>query len=483
MNSPNAFDELLRSRLSELHDPMQEAHWQDMRSLLSRQRRRRRGLVLLLFGLFAGAGAAYLMLRPSGETAVVATVQEVAPRNASPSAGSTPTSTERRVDVATDHPQERATGNTERIDVPVGSAKAELSPSPSFSPSGEAERSAAQADKKETPEPKASAGAATRPGIAAIVGAPDDEVRQGVEPVALIGPATEPFPAAVVERTPAPDRIVTLEVPADPYGPGPGTPVPPDPLPAVPNTSWAWEIGLHAGLGRTRLYPKDHVGTLTHGSGTDGMAGVEVMRMGRHVGFGTGLHKACFGDEAVAQDRTVYGSELKTVFFLSPVDTIVTTVVDTIVQGGITYYVTGQMDTTLLVLDSMVDTLTTSETIAGFQRTERLCVVEVPLLVDLHTRVGRWSLGVRGGPTVGMITGANLVRTDGEGSWEREAFSSPTFGYTARGYVRYAITPQLALGVEPALRGLLNDPSPGLGLRPMSYGVVGSLSLRLPAGR
>ncbi|MCB0818067.1 MAG: hypothetical protein KDB77_11190, partial [Flavobacteriales bacterium] len=171
MNSPNAFDELLRSRLSELHDPMQEAHWQDMRSLLSRQRRRRRGLVLLLFGLFAGAGAAYLMLRPSGETAVVATVQEVAPRNASPSAGSTPTSTERRVDVATDHPQERATGNTERIDVPVGSAKAELSPSPSFSPSGEAERSAAQADKKETPEPKASAGAATRPGIAAIVGA------------------------------------------------------------------------------------------------------------------------------------------------------------------------------------------------------------------------------------------------------------------------------------------------------------------------
>ncbi|MCB0810032.1 MAG: hypothetical protein KDB96_12205, partial [Flavobacteriales bacterium] len=72
---------------------------------------------------------------------------------------------------------------------------------------------------------------------------------------------------------------------------------------------------------------------------------------------------------------------------------------------------------------------------------------------------------------------------DGEGTWEREAFSSPTFGYTARGYVRYAITPQLALGVEPALRGLLNDPSPGLGLRPMSYGVVGSLSLRLPAGR
>ena len=483
MNSPNAFDDLVRSRLSELHDPMQEAHWQDMRGLLARQRRRRRGLVLLLFGLLIGGGAAYLTMRSDAGTSDVAMLPDEAPYQEE-AAPAPPTTADR----------ERATDD---VAGPGGYTTDDHDPSTDHAgtnPTQASERGTASRSpgmKRNAPVAHGPGNGETHTPVENVVpagpvvptAASGNGVRPGMEPLAEVVPVEGPSSALAIDRVPTLDRLALLPVPADPYGPDPGAPFPPDPMPQVPNTAWAWEIGLHAGLGRTRLYPKDKPGTITHDPGTDGMAGVEVMRMGAHLGFGTGLYKTCFRDEAFMPDRTIYGSELKTVFFLLPVDTTLTTVIDTIVQGGTTYYVTGQLDTTLLVLDSMVDTLVTSETVAGFSRTERLCVVEVPLLLDLHTRVGRWSLGVRGGPTVGMITGATLVRTDGEGNWEREAFSSPTFGYTARGYVRYAITPRLALGVEPALRGLLNDPSPGLGLRPVSYGVVGSLSLRLPAGR
>ena len=152
----------------------------------------------------------------------------------------------------------------------------------------------------------------------------------------------------------------------------------------------------------------------------------------------------------MAQDRTVYGGELKTVFFLSPVDTIVTTVVGHN-RAGWHHLLRDGTDghhPARIGHGGHADHLRDHRGLPTHRTAVR---GGVPCS---WTSTPGWAAGRsayawwpdrghdRPAPTwcVRMVKGRRDARP-----------SRPHLRLYRPGYVRYAITPQLALGVEPAL--------------------------------
>lgn len=258
----------------------------------------------------------------------------------------------------------------------------------------------------------------------------------------------------------------------------------PELVPHATSPPFTWQLTGTLGAWRTRLHTRQTIDVARHTEQSTPSMGLELMRMGEHFGYGVGLHYAGYVDRSDRANSFLYGTELRTMYFLSAVDTSITVVVDTIIQGGQNYYVTTQMDTTLLVLDSDVDTLTTTTEVAGYTHIDRLSVVEMPLLFDVHTNAGRWQLGMRAGPTLGYITGASVHVRGMVGPEsvriEQDDFRRVSFGYSARCYVRYALSSFWSVGVEPGIRGRAVDVGTGPSLRPFAYGVLGSVTFLLP---
>jgi hypothetical protein len=139
------------------------------------------------------------------------------------------------------------------------------------------------------------------------------------------------------------------------------------------------------------------------------------------------------------------------------------------------------------VLDIGADTTTTRVQLQeGIDRVNHVSYLELPLLLDGHVDAGHWRFGLRGGPTVGMLTGrrGSVPVTDPTGSIELsdQPFREYMFGWTVRAYIRYKLSDRWWLGIEPMMRGqLMNAYSTGdLTRRSTGLGVGFSVSYRLP---
>ena len=148
---------------------------------------------------------------------------------------------------------------------------------------------------------------------------------------------------------------------------------------------------------------------------------------------------------------------------------------------------TGQnVDITVGQLRSDLDsTLSSVRVREASERINRTSYFEVPLLLAAHLVQVRWNFGVRGGPTVGMLTQRQgSIPSDGEGytDFNDVAMRTWTLGWTARAYVRYRFNSAWSVGIEPAARGQLMDSFEHQGVTRRSTAIGGmiSLSYRLP---
>lgn len=211
------------------------------------------------------------------------------------------------------------------------------------------------------------------------------------------------------------------------------------------------------------------------------------MHMGRNFGYGTGLHYGTYADRLRTPEayRTVVNTSSS--WALNYIDTTILVITgSTINDQGDTIYFGQNLNTTVGVLRMDMDS--TFEQVRVREAREIInstSYFEVPLLLDAHLVQGRWSLGFRGGPTVGMLTQRRgSIPAEGEGytDFNEVALRSWNFGWTARAYVRYRFNSAWSVGLEPAARGQLVDAleERGVTRRSSAIGCMISLSYRLP---
>lgn len=287
--------------------------------------------------------------------------------------------------------------------------------------------------------------------------------------------AAEPTMASVTSNTPA-DSAST-------------TPIPSSIPPLVPERA-PWEIGVLGGIfsssstftgGSSAEWGQDVTRETTTGFGA------EMMHMGRNIGVGMGVHYSTYAERITFGELSSTVTEIDNFWFLTPVDTTILFVSDTINAGtDSSYYVGQSIPATINVLAQGADTTTTT-TVSRQARelVNRTSYLEVPLLIDVHVVQGRWSLGLRGGPTVGFLTGRTgalpNATDDGYTEFSDQAFREVMVGYTARAYIRYRWNAAWSIGLEPAIRGqLMNSLGEGpIDRRSSAFGGMISLSYRL----
>ncbi|MCC7502396.1 MAG: hypothetical protein IT229_07685 [Flavobacteriales bacterium] len=525
MKQDNEFDELARRKLEERTFPYDEANWLEVQRALEAERRRRRGMywslaagLLLLVGVGTWWRAANSSADPApAEVANTATTPEVtvapaeqatqATTNApEPMATPPPATTERPATVQ----QPRVTSNAapvEQKNTKPASRKRTSSSSPRTqtantpaaanagmqfpaSSSGEPEPPPV----KPTPLTIANT-ATTEPSGGTIT--PVDTATPGPEPDPILvvstvtpqdtAPITNtgvPDPVVATTTTPKDSTLATASTPQDsavtPPALPPSTPI----LPPKP-----WEITALGGLltststytgGTSAIWGESLTGERSTGFG------LEVMHLDRHFGYGTGLHYTSYSEHISSPDKYADVTSYQDAFFLTAVDTTVLAVTDTIFQQGQYYYVTTPITTTIFVLDQTVDTVITNMRVQqAKEHVNSLSYLEVPLLLDAHTGKGHWSFGVRGGPTIGLLTGKrgslpdNVL--DGFVDYADQSFRSYALGYVARAYMRYGFCSAWSVGIEPTIRGHFTDAYENYGLtrRSSGFGAMLSLSYKL----
>lgn len=261
------------------------------------------------------------------------------------------------------------------------------------------------------------------------------------------------------------------------------TPVPPPVIgPRAP-----WEFGVLGGLfNTTSTYAGGSSSTWDVSDQFTPAFGAEMMHMGRNFGIGSGLHYGTYADRLITPEeyRTVVTTNQVWSIILVDTTVLIITGTDTI-NGQVVH--TGQnVDITVGQLRSDLDsTLSSVRVREASERINRTSYFEVPLLLDAHLVQGRWNFGVRGGPTVGMLTQRQgSIPSDGEGytDFNDVAMRTWTLGWTARAYVRYRFNSAWSVGIEPAARGQLMDSFEHQGVTRRSTAIGGmiSLSYRLP---
>lgn len=259
------------------------------------------------------------------------------------------------------------------------------------------------------------------------------------------------------------------------------------PPPLVPARA-PWEVSIMGGMfSSSTKYTGSNSAEWNADIGKANSIGIsaELMHMGRNFGIGAGLHYSTYAErlKTTALDRN--STSLENYWYLIPVDTMVLVITDTLPGTPPTYTGTST-NTTVNVLAQGTDTTITTERIREARNeVNRVSYLEVPLLLDGHLVQGRWSFGLLGGPTIGLLTGRRgaVPAQDNEGYvvFADQPFRELTFGYTARAYLRYRFNAAWSVGIEPALRGqLMNSLGSGeLQRRASAKGVMLSLSYRL----
>lgn len=261
-----------------------------------------------------------------------------------------------------------------------------------------------------------------------------------------------------------------------------------DPPPPAVNPMRPWELALTGGaLLANHRYTGPATDWTSGSTGRwSGTYGVEAMRMGRHFGVGLGVHATSYHERLAVDARDREGTQLITTYSLGSADTTVLVITDSIAQGGQTFYVAQPQTTTIFFLQSNTDTLSLTERIRQARvLDQRLSYVEIPLLLDAHVERGRWLIGLRGGPTVGVLIGRRLELPVGpEGAFVQpssEAYTRLVPGYLLRAYVRYRWQDAWSVGVDPMLRGQFADGLfvNGTGRRVSGMGAVLSMAYHL----
>lgn len=227
------------------------------------------------------------------------------------------------------------------------------------------------------------------------------------------------------------------------------------PMPRSP-----WEISaLGGGLLSTSTYTGGTSDLWSAGS-TGRWApafGVEAMRMGRHFGIGGGVHHITYAEDLDVGSQSTTTMVIRDSNYFQSVDTTLFIVTGTTQIDGQTYYITQPFQTTVQILiNGTATSISTQELVRAMKAANRISYLEIPLLGDAHLVRGAWSFGVRGGPTVGLLTSrsASLPTTISDGSLvnTERTFKSTVFGVTGRAYLRYRFNSSWALGAEPMYR-------------------------------
>lgn len=287
--------------------------------------------------------------------------------------------------------------------------------------------------------------------------------------------AAEPETAAIVTEDQPP-------IPSDSTAPAPVTSA------FVPPARWVELSALGGVMWTSTTYGGSAAGTfdgsVTHG--TSPSLGLEWMHMRENWGYGLGLHSVRYAEKLNLDEQTSPHTELFYTHTFNPVDTTVLIVIDTVVVDSITYYVTQGVNTTIYVMDTQVDsTTTTIVTREALERTNRVSYLEIPLLGDVHTGGARWRLGLRAGPTFGIMTARQGALPVGPGgslvALEDQPLTSLTIGYVARPYLRYMTPKGWSFGLEPCFRGQLFDTHEGedLSRRSSAMGLMLGVGFRI----
>lgn len=498
MKHEEQFDELGRRKLAQREFMFDEAHWEDVQAALNAQRKRRPAAWFWAAALLLISGGAlwYGTMEDGAATGTHTSASAVEAKG--PTSGTTePSSAQEPVEPTTTAPVS-AEALTEltgtRALAPEGAAPKtpnigtlEVRPEPV--PSAPNERHIAP-DPPSTPALIADLEVDT--GLTATTGRPTEDRSSAADNASnrnaeqkheATSAATDEEPTDVVVETqevasPSNTERTAVSQTANPQNevvtsfeasielsdsaatvvvvPVPDSVLSPDPVQPPSNHTWPLEATVWAGPSWTNN--KYSGGNSTEWiNGVSGEqtwdAGGELTVMRRNFGFGLGAHYATY-KERFSQDEVLrHQQELRNSYFFNTIDTTVTIVIDTIIQNDTTYYVTQQVNTTLSVLDWTTDTTTTTVREREAMATRNIVnYLEIPLLLDVHLTQGRWNVGLRGGPTLGILTSQRgpLPGTHGEAPTR---FTEMVFGYTARAYVRYGISPAWSIGVEPGLRG------------------------------
>ncbi|MBK8709550.1 MAG: hypothetical protein IPN30_13875 [Flavobacteriales bacterium] len=262
--------------------------------------------------------------------------------------------------------------------------------------------------------------------------------------------------------------------------------VPPEvsPMSVVPASS-PWEIGvLFGGLRSTSKYTDGNSAEWSDGlKGHWAPAfGAEVMRMGRNFGIGSGIHYSTYEEELTVEARSLTNTVIRDSNYFQPIDTTLLYVLGNVVIDGQEWYVTESRDTTIIFLILGTNTFSsTRQLIDALRVVNRVSYVEIPLLLDAHVTQGPWMLGLRGGPTIGVLTGRRgtlpNAEFDGYTPFTTEQFRRTQLGVTARAYIRYKFGNGWSLGVEPTWRTQLGNAFSSGDLVRTNSGVGGMFSV------
>lgn len=250
-----------------------------------------------------------------------------------------------------------------------------------------------------------------------------------------------------------------------------------------------WELSLWGGVFNTssRYGARDAANEVqVGGKETRWAAGFEAVHMGRNFGLGTGLHYGTYADAIHMDERNRIDITSSRYWFLAQVPTTILVVTDTVFLNGAPYFVGQSVDTTVLVIQSAYENDTSTTRLRdALSAVTTSSYIEVPLLFDAHVLQGRWSLGLRGGPTVALLSGRSGILPNSSGfdvaPVSEQTFRQVMFGYTARAYVRYRWNAAWSVGLEPMLRGQFGNSlnSDALSRRSSAAGVIMSVSYRM----
>lgn len=215
-------------------------------------------------------------------------------------------------------------------------------------------------------------------------------------------------------------------------------------------------------------------------------AGAEVMHLGRNFGIGTGVHYSTYEDDLRVDERTLTNTVIMDSSYFQPTEVTLLYVVGNVQINGQEYYVTQNRDTVINVwVNATTSSTNTIRLIDARDVVLSASYFEIPLLLDAHVLQGPWAIGLRGGPTIGLLSGRKgqvpNSSFDGYESFGEQQFRSTVFGLTARAYFRYRFSPGWSVGCEPTWRQQLSNAMENgdLERRSSGAGVLFSLNYRL----
>lgn len=528
--SPNEeFDELARQKLAERDFPYREGDWQQARALIDAQRGRRNRGAWFMAGsaLLLLVGLAWLFMH--GAARPERQVAEAPAPGTPPPAGAPGGAAAQALAAAQPHPGDQATavameeegaGRNERSNA-VHAIPSSARPGIYAARTNAGNAVPAQGPSATTFRTRAADTTAARPSSANARGSDAFAHAESRPPEAQVAPlASAGPPAAVNGHVPGTHRPTgpfgAAQPPAQQGPPGnsdqaaakPASPAdtaaslaatqclpqdtasamaPPAPPPIVAARA-PWEVSIMGGLFSTASrYAGGTSAEWSAGVGRAQVAGfgAELMHAGRNISIGIGIHYGNYAERIRTGAVDATSTSLNQYWYLRPVTTTVLVITDTL-PGVPPSYAGHSSSTTVNVLTQGTDTVVTAHRLREARdQVNRASYLEVPLLADAHVVQGRWTLGLRGGPSVGLLTGRRgaLPNPAGDGylALNDVPFREFTLGYTARAYVRYRFNAAWSAGVGPAVHGQVLNSLAGTGLqrRSTAIGAMVDLTYRL----